>query len=340
MGRFGRPPWHTGSKVRADEVKRFALDCGFELAGIAVAEPLPEAAFYREWVRAGMAGAMRYLTDRRGEMRADPRMLLPSARSVISVGKLYNGPQPYSTTFREPGRAWISRYAWGGDYHDVLREGLERLAARLVERAGEPFEWKIAVDTAPLLERAYARRAGLGWIGKNSCLIREGAGSWFFLGDLLVSLALEPDAPPPDRCGSCTACIDACPTRAIVPTGKQEPAWTVDSRLCISYLTIELRGPVPEAMREGIGRHVFGCDICQEVCPWNREAPVTNEPAFAARSFAPPLEEIEALSEEEFRKKFAGTPVERARYAGFRRNVEIAAENLRRRVLAPSSSAR
>jgi epoxyqueuosine reductase len=340
MGRSGRPPWHTGTKVRADEVKRLALDCGFELAGIAAAEPLPEAGFYGEWVRAGMAGEMRYLTDRRGEMRADPRTLLASARSVISVGKLYNGPQPYSTAFREPGRAWISRCAWGRDYHDVLRAGLERLAARLAERAGEPFEWKMAVDTAPLLERAYARHAGLGWIGKNSCLIREGAGSWFFLGELLVSLALEPDAPPPDRCGSCTACIDACPTRAIVPTGKPQPAFAIDSRLCISYLTIELRGPVPEAMREGIGRHVFGCDICQDVCPWNREAPITADAAFAARNFPPPVEVLESLSEQEFRERFAGTPVERARYAGFRRNVEIAAENLRRCVRPPSSFAR
>ena len=327
--------------MRAEDVKRLAIDCGFELAGIAAAEPLPEAEFYRDWVRAGMAGEMRYLTDRRGDLRADPRSLLPSARSIISVGKLYNGPQPYSTRFSEPERAWISRYAWGGDYHPVLWNGLERLAARLAERAGEPFEWKIAVDTAPLLERAYARRAGLGWIGKNTCLIREGAGSWFFLGELLVSLELEPDSPPPDRCGTCTRCIEACPTRAIVPTGKPEPAWTVDSRRCISYLTIELRGPVPEEMRVGMGRHVFGCDICQDVCPWNQEAPVTGEPAFEARNFAPPIEKLASLSEEEFREMFGGTPVERSRHAGFRRNVAIAVENrLRRRVPAPSSCAR
>jgi epoxyqueuosine reductase len=327
--------------VRADQVKRLAIDCGFELAGITAAEPLPEAEFYRDWVRAGLAGEMRYLTDRRGEMRADPRALLPSARSIVSVGKLYNGPQPYSTRFSEPELAWISRYAWGGDYHQVLRDGLERLAARLEESAGEPFEWKIAVDTAPLLERAYARRAGLGWIGKNTCLSREGAGSWFFLGELLVSLELEPDSPPPDRCGTCTRCIEACPTRAIVPTGKQEPAWALDSRLCISYLTIELRGPVPHEMQAGIGRHVFGCDICQDICPWNQGAPVTSEPAFDARNFAPPIERLTSLSEEEFQEMFGGTPVMRSRYAGFRRNAAIAAENrLRRRVPAASSCAR
>ena len=317
-------------RVRTEEVKEFALDCGFELAGVATALPLPEADFYQDWVRQGMAGQMHYLTDRRGAMRSDPRSLLPSARSIICVGRLYNGPQPYSTRFSEPERAWISRYAWGDDYHDVLRRGLERLAARLLARASEPFQWKVAVDTAPLLERAYARRAGLGWIGKNTCLIREGAGSWFFLGELLVSLALEPDSPPPDRCGTCTQCIEACPTGALVATGGEQPAWALDSRLCISYLTIELRGPVPDSLQPRMGRHVFGCDICQDVCPWNREAPLTGEPAFQARHFAPPLEKLAALSAEEFREMFAGTPVERSRYEGFHRNVAIAMANLRR----------
>jgi epoxyqueuosine reductase len=242
----------------ADEIKRLALDCGFDLAGIAPAAPLAEHARYSEWVRAGMAGEMRYLTDHRGDKRADPRFVLPSARSVVCVGKLYNGPYPQSRDIDDDTRAWISRYAWGADYHDVLREGLARLAELL-----PPTDTKICVDTAPLLERSLARRAGLGWIGKNTCLIHEGAGSWFFLGELLTSLALEPDSPPPDRCGTCTRCIDACPTQAITPMG-------VDSRLCISYFTIELRGGVPEAARASVGRHVFGCDICQEVCPWNR----------------------------------------------------------------------
>jgi len=318
-----------GISVRAEEVKQHAIESGFDLAGVATAVPLPEAEFYSAWAPQGMAGEMRYLTDRRGGMRADPRSLLPSAHSIICVGKLYNGPEPYSTRFSEPEQAWISRYAWGSDYHDVLRHGLERLAARLEASAGEPFEWKVAVDTSPLLERAYARRAGLGWIGKNTCLIREGAGSWFFLGELLVSLALEPDAPPPDRCGTCTQCIDACPTGALVPTGREHPAWALDSRLCISYLTIELRGPVPDRLHGMVGRHVFGCDICQDVCPWNRGAPVTPEPAFHARNFAPPLEKLAALSAEEFQEMFSGTPIERSRYEGFRRNVAIAMANLR-----------
>jgi epoxyqueuosine reductase len=310
--------------MQSETVLNLARQCGFDLAGIAAAAALPEAAFYQDWVRAGMAGAMGYLADHRAAMRADPRTLLPSARSILSVGKLYNGPEPYSTEFTEPERAWISRYAWGDDYHDVVRRDLEKLAGELAARASGPFEWRALVDTAPLLERAYARRAGLGWIGKNSCLIHEGAGSWFFLGELLLSLELEPGAPPPDRCGTCTRCIEACPTAAIVPTGRAAPAWTVDARLCISYYTIELRGAVPAAAHGALGRNVFGCDICQDVCPWNRGAPVTSEAAFAPRSFAPPLARLAALEESEFRTMFRASPVARARYTGFLRNVALA----------------
>jgi len=314
----------------AEQVKTLARECGFELAGVAAAAPVLESAYYQRWVAEGLAGEMRYLADRRAALRDDPRNLLPSARSILCVGKLYNGPQPYSTELPGEHLAWISRYAWGGDYHDVLRRDLARVVDRLRAQSAEPFEWKICVDTAPLLERAYARHAGLGWIAKNTCLINQGAGSWFFLGELLLSLELEPDAPPPERCGTCTRCIDACPTQAIVPTGLRDgPAWALDSRLCISYFTIELRGPVPEALRPGIGRHVFGCDICQDVCPWNRRAPASAEPAFVPAHFAPPLEELAALSEDEFRAMFRGTPIPRARYTGFLRNVAIAMGNAR-----------
>ena len=313
--------------MRSEEINALAAQCGFELAGVAAAEPLAEAAFYRGWVADGMAGEMRYLTDHRGEMRADPRSLLPSARSVICAGKLYNGPEPYSTDFSDSERAWISRYAWGEDYHRVLRCGLERLRDLLQERAAEPFESKIAVDTAPLLERALARRAGLGWIGKNTCLIHEGAGSWFFLGELLVSLALEPGVAPPDRCGTCTRCIDACPTRAIIPTGRSNPAWALDARLCISYFTIELRAAIPAEARPALGANIFGCDICQDVCPWNRRAPVSTDRAFVPRDFAPPLARLAALDESAFRAMFRSTPVPRARYTGFLRNVAVAMGN-------------
>jgi epoxyqueuosine reductase len=312
--------------VTADEIRVLACECGFELAGVAAAEPLPELSLYRDWLNAGFAGEMRYLTDRRADVRSNPRNLLAGARSIICVGKLYNAPRPYSIDLDDDERGWISRYAWGDDYHDLLRHGLSRLDGLLRERAGTGYESKICVDTAPLLERSYARMAGLGWIGKNTCLIREGSGSWFFLGELLTSLEIAPDAPPPDRCGTCRRCIDACPTAAIVPFGDR---YTVDSRLCISYYTIELRGAVPEERRGGNGGHVFGCDICQDICPWNRRAPVTGEPAFQPRSFAPPLERLAALTEEGFRQLFAGTPVTRARYTGFLRNVAIAMGNRR-----------
>ncbi len=267
---------------------------------------------------------MRYLTDHRGEARADPRELLPTARSVICVGKLYNGPEPYSNQIDSQELGWISRYAWGEDYHELLRAGLVRLVEAIRREVKIGFDFRICVDTAPLLERSYAREAGLGWIGKNTCLIHEGTGSWFFLGELLVSLAIEPGSAPPDRCGTCRRCIDACPTEAIVPAGDW---WTIDSRLCISYHTIELRGPIPEAHRAGIGRNVFGCDICQDVCPWNRRAPVDSEAGFRPRQFAPPLETLSSLSEQEFKEMFRGTPVPRARYAGFLRNVAVAMGN-------------
>jgi epoxyqueuosine reductase len=298
-----------------------ASACGFELSGVARAGPAPDRVRYHEWAAAGHAGEMRYLTDRRVAVRDDPRNLLPSARSIVCVGKIYQTPWPHSTRFGDGARGWISRYAWGGDYHDEMRRGLERLDAMLRQHAGEKMESKICVDTAPLLERTYARLAGLGWIGKNTCLINQQIGSWVFLGELLVSLDLEPDAPPPDRCGTCTRCLDACPTGAFPAPG------VLDSRRCLSYLTIELRGAWPEEPRAQAGAHIFGCDICQDVCPWNRRAPATEDPAFTPRQFAPPLQEMAALSEAEFREMFSGTPVARARYSGFLRNVAIAMGN-------------
>lgn len=308
--------------MTAEEIRELANACGFELAGVAEAVPAMDRTRYQEWAAAGWAGEMRYLSDRRAQVRDDPRNLLPNARSIIVAGKLYQTPWPHSTRFNENGRAWISRYAWGADYHAEMRQGLERLAALMRERA-EPFDSKICVDTAPLLERSYARLAGLGWIGRNTCLINQQMGSWFFLGELLVSLEFAPGTPPPDRCGTCMRCVDACPTAAIVP-GKG-----LDARLCISYFTIELRGTVPEEQRAGIGTHVFGCDICQDVCPWNGRAPVTGDPAYAPLHFAPPLEELAVIEEKEFRDMFRGSPISRARYQGFLRNVAIAMGNAR-----------
>jgi epoxyqueuosine reductase len=305
------------------DIRSHALECGFEISGVAAALPPHDTPAYHDWVAAGYAGEMGYLTDHRAGIRNDPRNLLPSARSVICAGKLYHTPWPLTTQFDDAGRAWISRYAWGGDYHDDLRRGLQALAERL-QASGGAFDYKVCVDTAPLLERTYARLAGLGWIGKNTCLINQQRGSWFFLGELLVSLDIAPDSPAPDRCGSCTRCIDACPTAAIVPSAT---GYTMDARRCIAYFTIELRGSIPEEHRSPMGSHIFGCDICQDVCPWNRRAPVTEAPAFQPRDFAPPLEQLAALSEAEFREMFRGTPITRARYSGFLRNVAVAMGN-------------
>ena len=308
------------------EIRELARACGFELAGVAAALPTADRERNRAWVDAGFAGEMGYLTGRRADVRDDPRNLLASARSIVCVGRLYNTPWPYSTRYSGPELAWISRYAWGEDYHAAVRRGLERLDGMLRERAGAGFESRICVDTAPLLERSYARLAGLGWIGKNTCLIHQGGGSWFFLGELLVSLEIAPDTPPLDRCGTCRRCIEACPTAAIVPA-PVGPRYAVDSRLCISYFTIELRGGIPEEWRAGIGGHVFGCDICQDVCPWNRRAPSSPDPAFQPRRVAPPLVKLAGIAEEEFRTMFRGSPVTRARYSGFLRNVAVAMGN-------------
>ncbi len=313
------------SPLSAEQVKRAALESGFELAGIASAEPSSDYARYQEWVANGMAGEMSYLTDHRGGIREDARNLLPSAKSILCVGKLYNSPYPYSTRFHDEERAWISRYAWGSDYHEILREGLIEVAARLRELASENFDWRVSVDTAPLLERSYARLAGLGWIGRNTCLISERHGSWFFLGELLLSLDLVPDSPAPNRCGTCRRCIDACPTQAF--TQKADGTWALDSRNCISYLTIEKRGEIASELQAGIGHHIFGCDICQDVCPWNRREHFSSVEEFAPRAFAPRLAELARLTADEFRRMFRNTPVWRTKYSGFLRNVAMAMGN-------------
>jgi epoxyqueuosine reductase len=315
----------AASSLDAAAVQRIALDHGFDLAGIAPAAPLFEADHYLSWARRGLAGRMGYLTDHRAGKRRDPRLLLESARSILVVGQLYNSPAPYSSQVDDDTLGWISRYAWGEDYHDVMRTRLEAVDRHLQSIA--PCQTKICVDTAPLLERPLARAAGLGWIGKNTCLINQSHGSWFFLGELLLSLDLAPGTAPPDRCGSCSRCIDACPTAAIVPTGHQSPAWELDARLCISYLNIECKGEIPEPQRSGLGRHIFGCDICQDVCPWNRRAAVTSDPAFQPRHYAPPLEQLAALTPQAFLEMFRDSPVARTRYQGFLRNVAIAMGN-------------
>ncbi|MBL0158667.1 MAG: tRNA epoxyqueuosine(34) reductase QueG [Bryobacterales bacterium] len=290
---------------------------GFQLAGVAPAVPVADFPLYQQWVAAGMAGPMAYLTDHRAALRQDPRSLLPSARSVLCLGLLYNTPGPEQHS--------ISRYAWGpSDYHDTLRSALQALTNQLLAAWG-PFEYRLSVDTAPLLERSLARNAGLGWIGRNTCLINEPYGSWFFLGEILISLDLPPDTPPPDRCGTCRACIDACPTQALVPA--PDGRYRLDARLCISTWTIEQKGALAQEHRALSGSHIFGCDICQDVCPWNRRAPLTTEPAFQPVHANPNLTELAALTPDAFRARFRHTPLWRTKHAGLLRNVATAMGN-------------
>jgi len=257
----------------------------------------------------------------------------PWARSVIVCAVNYNTAHPYSTSVNNPAHGWISRYAWSrDDYHESVLRRLREVETKLKEySAAEPIETRAYVDTGPIVERVYAKYAGVGWLGKNTCVINQKIGSWLFLGVIVTSLELFPDLPAPDRCGSCTRCIDACPTHAIVAP------YELDSNKCISYLTIEKRGPVPEELREGMGHQVFGCDICQDVCPWNRNASDTNKPESHPREglVNPALAWLAEISVEEFRNKFRGSPVKRAKHSGLRRNALVAIGNSGEPTLLP-----
>jgi epoxyqueuosine reductase len=396
--------------IRAMEIKQAlkqqALDIGLDLLGVAPVVPGRDLEFAGEWVKRGCGGEMHYLANPR---RDDPRRIMPSAKSVICAALIYNTQLPYSIDVHpedskqkavgsvsepEPSRvpnfefpvspavlprAWTSRYAWGEDYHEIVRAKLEKLRAALEELV-PGVETRVFVDTGPIVERAFARFSGLGWMGKNTCIINEAKGSWLFLGVMLTSLELEPDLPAPDRCGSCTACLEACPTGALI-----EP-YVMDARRCISYLTIELKGSIPEEFRPALGANVFGCDICQDVCPWNaksriqesggrsqksnaqssvvsgqrsknrsQESEVRSQEAsfqplavnhqstidnrqFSAPDarhlipstfplFNPSLELLASLSEEDFRRVFARSPIRRAKYRGWLRNLCVVMGN-------------
>jgi epoxyqueuosine reductase len=299
-----------------ERLKAHARQIGFELVGIAPAQSADGFDRLTEWLARGFAGTMNYM-DRRHETRRHPQSILPTVRSVIMTAMNYD---PAATESSVPNHGRIARYARGPDYHDVLRHRLKELLSWLQsEKPG--CRGRAVVDTAPLLERDFARRAGLGWFGKNTMLLHPRLGSYVLLGALLVDEELEHDQPfATAHCGTCTACLDACPTDAFAG-----PGW-LDSRRCISYLTIELRGPMPEELRTGVGDWLFGCDICQEVCPWNRKAP-----AATAATLLPPsldLETVLKLSPEEFQSQFASTAVERTGYDGLRRNAAIVLGNV------------
>jgi epoxyqueuosine reductase len=304
------------SAALTESVKALAHELGFDRVAIGPAGPPDHGEAFRRWVEAGHAGTMAYL-ERRREERLDPGRVLPGAASIVCVALSYYQGEAADASWNP-----VARYAWGRDYHDVIAPRLERLAAQLSDSSGA--RCRAYVDTGPVLERDLAARAGLGWIGKNTMLLHPALGSWFFIGVVLTTAELEHDALVPDRCGTCRACLDACPTQAFVAP------YVLDARRCISYLTIEHRGAIDPALHDGMGPWQFGCDLCQSVCPWNRRAQVTREPAFLPASPYPGAESVLAMSDEEFRREFAGTALLRPKAAGMRRNAAIALGNARR----------
>ena len=335
-------------------IKRAASDAGFDLCGIAPAADAPEHEHFSGWIEAGHAGEMKYLEARDehgGLKRASLARVAPWAKSVVVCAINYNTDHPYSTQMHDADRGWISRYAWSReDYHDAVLRRLQRVEAKLHESvqaylaksnsyqsdlnsstANQALTTRSYVDTGPIVERVYAKYAGVGWIGKNTCIINQKKGSWLFLGVILTSLELAPDLPAPDRCGTCTRCLDACPTGAFIAPHQ------LDSNKCIAYLTIEKRGSIPEDLRPGIGRHVFGCDICQDVCPWNRKASASTAPEFESRPglVNPALAWLAEMSAEEFREMFRGSPIRRTKRSGLRRNAAIAMGNSGNRDFLP-----
>jgi epoxyqueuosine reductase len=320
-------------------VQHAAEAAGFDLSGIAPAVDSRELKHFPEWIAAGHAGEMNYMQarDDEGELkRGSLSRVAPWARSVIVCAINYNTEHPYSNQQPDADRGWISRYAWSReDYHDAVLRRLKQVEAALRQAVPAELQPSLTtrsyVDTGPIVERVFAKYAGVGWIGKNTCIINQKKGSWLFLGVILTSLELEPDLPAPDRCGTCTRCIEACPTDAILAP------YQLDSNKCISYLTIEKRGSIPEELREGMGRHIFGCDICQDVCPWNRKAPASVAPEFEARPglVNPALAWLAEMPVEEFRETFRGSPIRRTKRSGLRRNAAIAMGNSGNREFVP-----
>ncbi|MBW8367001.1 MAG: tRNA epoxyqueuosine(34) reductase QueG [Arenimonas sp.] len=307
----------------AELIKTWSLELGFQQLGIAGIELGQDAAHLRDWLAKGQHGRMEYMA-RHGDMRARPDELVPGTLRVLSVRMDYGtGDDAQAWTTLDQGeRAYVARYALGRDYHKVMRNRLQKLADRVAAHIG-PFGYRAFVDSAPVLERALARDAGLGWIGKHSCLINRSAGSWFFLGEILTDLPLPVDVPASAHCGTCTRCIQVCPTGAIV-----EP-YRVDARRCISYLTIELKESIPEDMRALVGNRIFGCDDCQLACPWNKFAVRTDEPDFRARNQLDraTLAELFAWTEAEFLQRTEGSAIRRAGYTGWLRNIAVALGN-------------
>jgi epoxyqueuosine reductase len=303
-------------------IKTQALALGFDLVGVAPAQSSPELAFFERWIDAGYAGEMHYLR-RSLERRRNLQQVLPATQSVVVCGLNYDTDYAYSTTQDDCTRGWVARYAWGTDYHAHMMEKLTRLQQFVSELVPQEVASKLYVDTGPVVERVYAKYAGLGWFGKNTCVLNARLGSWLLLGELLLTIPLEYDRPAADHCGTCTRCLDACPTEALLAP------YVLDARRCIAYLTIELKGSIPEDLRPHMGNHVFGCDICQDVCPWNRKRQFATEEALQPRPayVHPPLEELARLTPAEFKQRFRGSAIERSKRRGLLRNVCVAMGN-------------
>lgn len=319
-----------GEVTRAAAVKEHARVQGFDACGVAAAGPADPGGKLREWLDRGYHADMDWLA-RTSAIRRDVREKLPGAASVVVVARNYYKPAPPEAQGQDRGapltpgetKGAVARYAWGRDYHRVMAKPLKRLAAHIdtLEPGAQSYA---SIDSGPVLERTWAERAGVGWVGKNSLILRRDMGSWFCLGVIITTARLEPDRPAPGYCGSCRLCIDACPTGAIVEEG------VVDARRCISYHTIENREDIPESVGSRMGAWVFGCDICQEVCPWNRKTPVSDDSDFEPRpgQAAPDLKELAQSDEAAFRDRFSGSPLMRAKHAGMVRNARIAIQNI------------
>jgi epoxyqueuosine reductase len=317
-------------KALSLRIKEQAQRLGFELVGISPVKLPPHGESFAEWLRRGFSGELEYM-KRTEELRRDPHRLIPWAVSLISVGMNYYTPFSRPLASQQP-KGWISRYAWGDDYHELIKDRLESLFDYIRRIYNAPVEGKAFVDSGPVLERDFAGVAGIGWIGKNTHLISPERGSWFFLGELFVSVPLAYDRPIRDRCGKCDLCLKAC------PTGAFAGPYLLDARRCISYLTIELKGFIPRHLRPLIGNHIFGCDICQEICPYNVKARPTIEKAYAPRKdlYTPDLIPLLSLDEEEFRRRFRGSPILRAKRRGLLRNVAVVLGNTKSREAVPA----
>ena len=308
--------------MNASDIKAQARRIGFDLCGIAPVAGFDELGALDRWLARGYAGEMAWM-PRSAARRRDVRCVLPSARSVVVTGTLYNTDRPYTTAAADRSVGQVSRYAWGADYHDVIGRRLDELVGWMRQQSAEPFDARAYVDTGPVQERVYAQYAGLGWIGKNTCLINPDIGSWLFLSVVITSLPLAPDPPSMDQCGGCRLCLEACPTGALVEPG------VLDSRLCISYLTIEKRGELDPALLESMGAHVYGCDICQEVCPWNSRPVASAAPEWQPRNGVDrrSLADLWQRTDAELKALLRGGPMTRTKVSGMRRNIAVALGN-------------